>query len=176
MRSGGKYMADIANVIVDIVALSGGKLVGRTRMQKTVYLLDVVGLGSGAAYYYYNFGPFSDEVANGISDSKFGGNLIEETENRMSDGSPFSIFKAAKPAEQINSVGRLPAEQAKRLLQRFAMSNATVLELAATIHWLSQIERVPDWRGELVRRKGSKTQNGRMDRAAALLNALGVHV
>jgi uncharacterized protein len=145
-------------------------------MQKTVYLLDVLGLGSGASYYYYNFGPFSDEVANGISDSKFSGTLVEEIEYRMSDGSPFSIFKAEKSSEQIHEVGVLPADKARNVLQRFASCNSTVLELAATIHWLAQVERVSDWRGELVRRKGSKTQNGRMDKAAELLSELGVSV
>jgi uncharacterized protein YwgA len=169
-------MADVARLIVDIVALSGGKLVGRTRMQKTVYLLDVLGLRSGASYYYYNFGPFSDEVANGISDGKFGGTLFEETEYRMSDGSPFSIFKVEKSSQQIREVGALPAERVSSVLQRFASCNSTILELAATIHWLARVEKVSDWRGELVRRKGTKTQNGRMDRAAELLAELGVSV
>jgi uncharacterized protein YwgA len=143
-------------------------------MQKTIYLLDVLGLGSGASYYYYNFGPFSDEIADGISDSKFSGELVEETEYRMSDGSPFSIFKANKVSEHWRDVGTLPADRVKTVLQRFASCNSTVLELAATIHWLAQVEKVPDWRRELVRRKGSKTQNGRMERAAELLGELGV--
>lgn len=169
-------MEDIADLVVDIVALSGGKLVGRTRLQKTVYLLDTVGLKSGASYYYYNFGPFSDEIANGISDSKFVGSLHEVIENRMSDGSPFSIFKTRKPVEEIDSIGRLPVDDVAPLLDRFSKSNSTVLELAATIHWLSHVEKVPNWRDELVRRKGSKTKNGRMERAVELLSEIGVDV
>jgi uncharacterized protein len=167
-------MADVTRLVVDVVALSGGRLVGRTRMQKTIYLLDVLGLGSGASYYYYNFGPFSDEIANGISDSKFSGLLFEETEYRISDGSPFSIFKADKLPEKVHQIGSLPAERVKGVLQRFASCNSTVLELAATIHWLARVEKVSDWRGELVRRKGSKTQNGRMEKATELLGELGV--
>lgn len=169
-------MADVGRLVLDVVALSGGRLVGRTRMQKTIYLLDVLGLGSGASYYYYNFGPFSDEIADGISDSKFSGALVEETEYRMSDGSPFSIFKTNGVSEQGRNVGALPADKVKAVLQRFASCNSTVLELAATIHWLAQVEKVPDWRRELIRRKGSKTQNGRMERAAELLGELGVSV
>jgi uncharacterized protein YwgA len=168
-------MADLGRLVVDVVALSGGRLVGRTRMQKTIYLLDVLGLESGASYYYYNFGPFSDEIADGISDSKFRGALVEETEYRMSDGSPFSIFKANnRGSEQASDIGALPAGRVKEILQRFASCNSTVLELAATIHWLAQVEKVSDWRRELVRRKGSKTQNGRMERAAELLGELGI--
>ena len=167
-------MADLARLVVDVVALAGGHLVGRTRMQKTIYLLDVLGLRSGASYYYYNFGPFSDEIADGISDSKFRGDLIEQTGHRMSDGSPFSIFKTNKGVEQVHEVGALPADKVKGALQRFASYNSTILELAATIHWLARIEKVPDWQNELVRRKGLKTQNGRMERAADLLRELGV--
>jgi uncharacterized protein len=166
-------MADVARLVVDIVALSGGSLVGRTRMQKTIYLLDVLGLRSGASYYYYNFGPFSDEIADGISDSKFTGVLIEEIKHRMSDGSPFSIFRTDEISDQVHKIGALPAEKVKSVLQRFASCNATILELAATIHWLAKVEQVADWQKELVRRKGTKTQNGRMDRAIELLGELG---
>lgn len=169
-------MDDVAQIVVDIVALSGGRLVGRTRMQKTVYLLDVLGLKSGASYYYYNFGPFSDEIANGISDSKFNGVLNEETEYRISDGSPFSIFKSEMSPTQIHQIGALSVEKVKPILQRFASCNSTVLELAATIHWLAHVEEISDWRSELVRRKGSKTQNGRMEKAAELLKELGVRL
>jgi hypothetical protein len=56
-------------------------------------------------------------------------------------------------------------------MQRYS---ATVLELAATIHWLAVTEGLPDWREELVRRKGAKTQNGRDRLALELLNALGL--
>ncbi len=47
------------------------------------------------------------------------------------------------------------------------------LALDDTAVW-SAVEEVSDWRSELVRRKGSKTQNGRMEKAAELLKALGV--
>ncbi|MGX9429984.1 MULTISPECIES: HD domain-containing protein [Bradyrhizobium] len=154
--------------------LMTGSGAGRTRMQKTIYLLDALGLRSGASYYYYNFGPFSDEVTNGISDSKFSGILFEEIGYRVSDGSPFSIFKADKPTGNIHQVGALPADTVKGILQHFASCNSIVLELAATIHWLARVEKVSDWRGELVRRKGSKTQGGRMEKAAELLGELGI--
>jgi hypothetical protein len=52
--------------------------------------------------------------------------------------------------------------------------SATVLELAATIHWLAFIEEIEDWRSELRRRKGVKTEQGRADSALALLGELGI--
>jgi uncharacterized protein len=169
-------MSNIQELVVDVVALSGGRLVGRTRMQKTIYLLDARGLNSGAAYYYYNFGPFSDDVADGISDSKFTGALLEKTGNRQSDGSPFSIFETEKPAEQVIGLGNLRAEEAKDLLQQLGAVSSTVLELASTIHWLVTVEKVADWRTELKRRKGAKTEGGRVNRAVGLLSEFGFAV
>ncbi len=169
-------MSSIQDLIVEIVALSGGRLVGRTRMQKTVYLLDARGLKSGATYYYYNFGPFSDEVANGISDGKFAGSLLEKIGYRVSDGSPFSVFETRKGAEQVAALGNLTQSDAKRLLDQLTAANSIVLELAATIHWLVFAERVSDWRTELKKRKGAKTESGRVDKAVSLLSTLGFAV
>jgi uncharacterized protein YwgA len=164
----------IQNIIVDVVALSGGRVVGRTRVQKTIYLLDTLGLNSGAAFYYYNFGPFSDEVADGISDGKFSGSLVERVGHRQSDGSPFSVFETQKNSADVPQLGDIDRDHARRLLERLQSVNSTVLELAATVHWLRFIEKVDDWRAELRRRKGAKTDGGRMDQAAALLGELGI--
>lgn len=166
-------MSAIQNLVVDIVALSGGRLVGRTRIQKIVYLLDAKGLKSGASYYYYNFGPFSDEVAAGVSDGKFGGSLVEKIGYRQSDGSPFSIFETDKRSRQVSQLGHLNIHEARKLIDRLSSINSTVLELAATAHWLMVIEKVADWRTELKRRKGTKTEGGRIDQATGLLAELG---
>src|SRR5258708_6053076 len=108
-------MSNLSKLIVDIVALSDGRLVGRTRMQKTLYLLDAKGLRSGATYYYCNFGPFSDEVADGISDGKFVGSLIERINYRQSDGTPFSIFETGKSADQVVGLGNLKRDEGTNL-------------------------------------------------------------
>jgi hypothetical protein len=52
--------------------------------------------------------------------------------------------------------------------------SATVLELAATIHWLAEVEGRADWREELVRRKGVKAQQGRDEKALDVLRSLGL--
>jgi phage regulator Rha-like protein len=49
-----------------------------------------------------------------------------------------------------------------------------VLELAATIHWLAFVERFDDWREELLKRKGAKTEQGRSDDALRLLAELNI--
>lgn len=64
----------LEQVILYLVGrLAGGRtLVGRTRIMKLLYLADLVAkyrLGktiTGSRYYYYFFGPYSDEVQNAI--------------------------------------------------------------------------------------------------------------
>jgi hypothetical protein len=51
---------------------------------------------------------------------------------------------------------------------------STVLELAATIHWLREKERVGDWRKELKIRKGSKAEESRIEKACTLLGKIAL--
>ena len=60
------------------------------------------------------------------------------------------------------------------MVKRLANENVTVLELAATVHWLVTYERIKDWEGEIRRRKGTKNDNGRLVRAVELLCNLGL--
>lgn len=67
----------------------------------------------------------------------------------------------------------LGAEQTKRRIRLFAETNVTVLELAATIDWLWRSGGYKtDWRREITKRKGVKVQDGRIDKAVALLQQL----
>ena len=45
----------------DIVRAAGGRVVGRTRLQKIGYLLELAGLGEGFPYAYRYYGPYSEE-------------------------------------------------------------------------------------------------------------------
>jgi len=119
------------------------------------------------------FGPFSDDVADAISDAKFVGDLTERSGHLQSDGSPFSIFQTSRTAGSVRQVGSLEEDMARQLLTRLKALNATALELAATIHWLKFVESDNDWRSELKRRKGSKTDYGRMEQAGDFLAGLG---
>lgn len=168
-------MTGVKDIVVEIIALSGNRLVGRTRLQKTVYLLDLCGMESGAAYYYFNFGPFSDDVANAISDAQFSGEVMESTEHRMIDGAPFSVFTGTKSLSS-DKLGKIPIESAKKIIDKLAAAPSVILELAATIHWLYSIEHIVDWRSELRRRKGSKTYGGRAEEAGRLLEHLGIQI
>ena len=51
-------------------------------------------------------------------------------------------------------------------------ASPTVLELAATAHWLLVHEKRKDWELELRRRKGVKLESGREKQALDLLKSL----
>jgi uncharacterized protein len=160
-------------IVAAVVAAGGGELTGRVRLQKTVYLLDRLGLNSGFGFDYHHYGPFSRDLDNAVADAKAFGLVEERFEHRQSDGAAYSVFalrsgKAADP----KAYGRLGGAHARDLVKLFAATNVTVLELAATVDWLSRVERVPDWKGEIRKRKGVKVQGGRLEEAVALLGKL----
>jgi uncharacterized protein YwgA len=159
--------------VAAIVDSAGGKLVSRVRLQKIAYLLDQLGMESGFGYQYYHYGPYSRDLDNAILDAEAFDYIVEKFERRQSDGARYSVFESRKiPA--ANVFGRLGATKAKQVIRKLADTNVTVLELAATAHWLAAVEKVPDWKKEIVRRKGPKTENNRLDKALDLLGDLGL--
>ena len=165
-------MPQLDNLVVGTVALSGGALVGRIRIQKVIYLLDQLGMQSGAPFEYHHYGPYSEVISDAVTDAKFWGNLNETVSFRVADGAPYSTFKTDSPPP--DSLGALNAVHARALLEKFSGCTATVLELAATVHWLAFIEKVDDWRAEIEVRKAGKTDNGRLQKALALLRDIGL--
>ena len=152
-----------------LVAAAGGELVGKIRLQKVVYLLDQLGLDSGFSYQYHHYGPYSAGLVEEVDDELVLQRLHEEQRHRKGDGVPYVVYKATmdEAAEAASIAERFGAE-----LSDMQTCSATVLELAATIHWLAFKEARTDWREELVRRKTVKTENGRTEQALALLDRL----
>lgn len=165
-------MPQLDDLIVGTVALSGGEIVGRIRLQKTLYLLDQLGMGSGVAFEYHHYGPYSEPISDAVTDAKFWGHLKEIVNSRVADGAPYSTFRTDFPAP--DHLGALNADDARRYLDKFRNCSSTVLELAATAHWLAFVEKVPDWRKEIKARKAGKIENGRLDKAVSLLQEIGL--
>ena len=170
-------------VAVDLVALNGGELVGRTRLQKTTYLLDRCGADFGLPFRYYRYGPYSFELVAGLNDA-LAEDRIEVEEKPGRHKVPYAIFRA--DAAQPDTLGKLPAERAVSLLERTKYVSDFVLELAATIVFLRD-----DWHyygkdkvsdadatsaaiAETKRRKSLKVQGGRLEKALVLLRDLGL--
>ena len=165
-------MSQLDDLVTGAIALANGELVGRIRLQKVIYLLDQLGMRSGVAFAYHHYGPYSEAVSNALMDAKFWGNIKESVNFRAADGAPYSTFKTDRPAPP--ALGSLKAKDARHFLEKFAGCTSTVLELAATVHWLTFVEKVPDWRSEIQVRKAGKTGNGHLEKALALLREIGL--
>lgn len=159
-------------VVAGIVTAAGGRLVSRIRLQKIAYLLDQLGLQSGFRYSYHHYGPYSRDLDLAVQDAEGLGLMREDFGHRASDGARYSIFLAETAGSPEG--GASIEERLRRRIGQLASVNVTVLELAATAHWLVEGERVEDWRAELVRRKGTKTAGGRLEQAVGLLCELGL--
>jgi uncharacterized protein YwgA len=161
------------DIVAAVVAAAGGKVTGRVRLQKTVYLLDRLGLNSGFEYDYHHYGPYSRDLDCATLDAKAFDLVVERFDHRQSDGAMYSIFEV-KTAPKDEAYGELGRDRATELARKFAQTNVTVLELAATVDWLWWQERYADWRSEITKRKAVKVQGGRLERALALLNEIGL--
>lgn len=168
-------MKEPEKVVAAILRAAEGKLIGRVRMQKVFYLLDQLGLDSGFGYEYYHYGPYSADLSSAVADARAFHLIDEETAARAGDGVTYSIYKLQQDVEvNEGAFGKLGSKKAKELVTSLKDEDATVLELAATIHWLKHNENVVKWEEELKRRKGAKTQNGRTAKAKRLLVELGL--
>ena len=162
-------------IVAALLKAAGGQLVGRVRLQKTVYLLDRLGLESGFHYDYHHYGPFSRDLDNAVADAEAFGLVEEEFGRRQVDGARYSIFTLTEDGDKLPAnAGRLNEAVLQGFLQRFAEASVTVLELAATANWLVEEEEQDDWQEALRRRKGRKVNGGRLERALALLRGVGL--
>jgi len=62
-------MTDFAAFIAEIVALNGGWLRGKTRLQKTAYFLEANKLGYGFDFGYHYYGPYNEDVTIAVDDA-----------------------------------------------------------------------------------------------------------
>ena len=141
-----------------IVRDAGGRIVGRTKLQKVAYMLELVNLGDGFPFEYRHYGPYSEELSDAIRAADVFG-LVSETEQVANWGGLYSIFNALESA----------GEKAKGLRSEFAEKLAGIdsieLELAATAAFLSAEEGQVDPWGETARRKPEKANDGRLEKA-----------
>ncbi len=161
------------NRVADIITAAGGRLASRVRLQKIAYLLDKLGAESGFSYTYHHYGPYSRDLDSAILDAEAFDKIEEKFERRKSDGARYSVF-VSKIKNDAYDYSFLASPELRARVLELASINVTVLELAATAHWLFKEEKVSDWKAEIVRRKGSKTEGGRLDDATRLLGRLGL--
>ena len=162
------------DMVADIVAAAaGGRIVSRVRLQKIFYLLDKLNANSGFSFSYYHYGPYSRDLDTAVLDAKAFDKVTETFGERASDGARYSIFET-KSQHVGHHFTFLTEDRLQKKARSLAGTDVTVLELAATAHWLKMEERVTDWKSEIVKRKGAKARADRLHAATCLLGELGL--
>jgi uncharacterized protein len=155
---------DLATRIAAIVRDAGGRVVGRTKLQKLTYLLVASGLEDNVPFLYKHYGPYCEPVAIAAREAHLLG-LLRESEDLASWGGTYSIYSVEGQSEQNVPAARI------QLAQIAADADAVELELAATALFLSKEGYADAWL-ETERRKPEKSTNGRLARAQALYQRL----
>lgn len=167
--------ADAAiDVVANVVALNGGRLVGRTRFQKTMYLLSRLGVQMQFDFEYHHYGPFAAELADAI-DAAVATEVLTEKFGVGYHDSAYSIFTtdAKKPV----SVGGVRGSEVEKWLGILEQFTGTDLELAATILYLRDEYDVPESKldDEVKLLKPVKASDNRLKRAWHVLAELGLN-
>jgi uncharacterized protein YwgA len=150
--------------VADLIRDAGGRIVGRTRLQKLAYLLELSGLGEGFPFEYRHYGPYSEELSIAIRNASLLG-LLKEEERATNWGGFYSIYTTPTTSD-------LPASSSRYQLAHEAISADPIqLELAATAAFLAT-EGVSDaW--EMTRKlKPEKSERGNLQRAKLLYQKL----
>lgn len=147
----------------DIVRDAGGQIVGRTKLQKVAYLLELAGMGDGFHFEYRHYGPYSEELASAMNAaSAFG--LVTEEERQASWGGQYSVYTTRLRTDQPGLRTAFAEEAAK--------IGSVELELAATAAYLRAVEGFQDPWKETERRKPEKVVDGRLEEAKAAYRRL----
>lgn len=152
-----------AQRVAEIVRDAGGQIVGRTRLQKIAYILEVAGLGTGFPFRYKHYGPYSEQLADAAETARIVG-LLHEQETPATWGGLYSTYHSQLPQDfRVN-------EARCRLARELVNVDAVELELAATALFLHESFQDP-W-SETARRKPDKADDGRLQRAQELYQNL----
>ena len=159
-------VSDIKSV-AKVVALNGGVLTGKTRLQKTIYFMEVLGCGFGFDYEYYHYGPYCEEI-NNIIDASIALDLVSVELRSGSYGVASAGFLAkGNPGPDSNDSLRV------EVLKKLGSYDAISLELAATAIFLERDGYSDPW-GETRRRKSAKSTEARLIKAKQLVGEVGL--
>lgn len=145
-----------------LVADAGGEIVGRTKLQKIAFMLEVMDFGTGFDFEYKHYGPYSERLTSAL---KFADllDLIGEETRSAAWGGFYSIFRSKEFNDKSEDEGR------RAVVSLGNSSDPVELELAATAVLL-QLEGLPDPWKETELRKPDKAAGGRLERAQTLLD------
>ncbi|MGH7778243.1 MAG: hypothetical protein ACREQR_00235 [Candidatus Binataceae bacterium] len=128
-------MNELYEVLTQLIEMNGGSIVGKTRLQKTVYLLDQCGLNSGCAYDYHYYGPFSVQIAEAAEDAR-DLRLLSYDERNGYHAVPYGVYTTHTEIPLPEKIGDLTREEIAQKLAIMNGHSAIDLELAATLLFL----------------------------------------
>lgn len=169
-------MSNFVDVIPKVIAAAPSKkIVGKIRLQKIFYLLDQLGLNGNLRFSYHHYGPYCEDLSTAIDVAHhFNSSIKEELETAQSHGGKFSVFTTEAAFPSGDSVGSIDQPHLAELLRKMTSTSSVVIELAATIHWLKNAEKIELWEPTLKSRKPTKTTASNIEKATALLDELGL--
>jgi uncharacterized protein YwgA len=149
--------------IAQIIRDAGGQIVGRTKLQKTAYLLFLAKFESTFQFGYKYYGPYSEALAS-AADLAAAFDIIIEDKKQASWGGTYSVYQKSEGQESADRIR-------VALTQTAANSDAVLLELAATAAYLATEGRPRPW-AETARRKPDKAADDRLTRSKGLYREL----
>lgn len=164
-------MNDLVDDVAALIALNGGQIVGKTRLQKIFYLLEAKGLGFEIDFDYRDFGPFSMELAFATDDAEALG-LIESEERPGFHAVPYTIFRTTGSVPSFSDQELL--KERKAALGKMKDYSSLILELAATAVFLRENGYPEDFWEEVKVRKAVKATPERIKQSNKLLKQLGL--
>ena len=164
-------MSNFVEAVAAIIRLNGGEIVGKTRLQKTFYLLEVSGLGFGMSFDYHKYGPFCSDLIFAADDAVALGYLTTG-EYVGHHQVPYKTFGATDTAPDLS--GDNNAEARRHALASMKNYSALQLELAATAVYLRKNGH-PEDNWEVVKyRKPLKAREDQVSKAKELIAELGL--
>lgn len=154
---------DKLEAVAQTIRDSGGTIVGRTRLQKTLYLLSIAGYEVPFEFEYKHYGPFSDQLAEAATVGAAFGSFVEEQKSTSWGGSYFLYAAQGSPSNDGDRVA---------LTKIASSADAIALELAATAVYLSLNGFNGEPWQETSRRKPDKIVNGKIEAAQKLYSRL----
>jgi hypothetical protein len=149
-----------AEKVVELIRDVGGTIVGTTRLQKTMYFLQLAGLANGFDFANYHYGPHSEDLARAVTVAHYY-DLISKEEKRTDWGGYYSIYSTKDPSGVESNPLR------RQLARKTASANSVVLELAASAAFFSK-KGVPSPWHETQVSKPYKACDGRLEEAKEL--------
>ncbi|MHA1713615.1 MAG: hypothetical protein ACTSW4_06230 [Candidatus Ranarchaeia archaeon] len=167
-------MTDQKTKILFVLKRLGGRIPGRIAFQKTIYLLQALGMDFGIKYRWYYFGPFAIELAQILDQLHYEGLIHDEI-------SHIAVEEGFLDAAYIKQYKLSPKELAiiDKIKPFFRKMHASRwLELLASIHFIrsNSVDLVSrqDIFKALNEEKPNKFTEDEFNEAWFILNKLGL--